>query len=69
MKKGYFFVVSFALFIAVSQTWFHRAFTTRDLDEAPLNKLIIQVVILFLLFVIPGILLARWYYKLKSKRH
>jgi hypothetical protein len=67
MKKGYVFVVLFATFIAVSQTWFYRAYTAKDLNEAPLTKLIVQAAILFTLFVIPGIILARWYYKQKGK--
>lgn len=67
MKKGYVFVVFFALFIAVSLTWFYRAYTAKDLNEAPLTKLIVQAVILFTLFVISGIQLVRWYYKQKSK--
>ena len=67
MKKGYVFVVFFALFIAVSQTYFYRAYTAKDLNEAPWIKLLVQGAILFTMFVIPGILLARWYYKQKSK--
>jgi hypothetical protein len=67
MKKGYVFVVLFALFIAVAQTWFYRAYTAKDLSEAPLAKLVLQGTILFSLFVIPGVLLVRWYYKQKGK--
>lgn len=67
MKNGYAFIVFFALFIAVSRTWFDRAYVAKDLSEAPLIKLIMQGAILFTLFVIPGILLVRWYYKQKSK--
>ena len=67
MKKGYVFVVFFALFIAVSQTWFYRAYIAKDLSEAPLTKLILQGAILFTLFAIPGVLLIPWYYKQKGK--
>ena len=67
MKKGYVLVVLFALFIAVSQTWFNRAYITKDLSESPFTKLVLQVAILFALFAIPGVLLVRWYYKQKGK--
>ena len=67
MKKGYVFVVLFALFIAVSRTWFYRAYIAKDLREVPLTKLILQGTILFSLFAIPGVLLVRWYYKQKGK--
>jgi hypothetical protein len=67
MKKGYLFVLLFALFIAVSRTYYHRAFVARDLGEAPVEKLVFQAVVLFTLFALPGLLLARWYYKQKNK--
>jgi hypothetical protein len=67
MKKGYLFVVLFALFIAVSGIFHYRIFIAKDLSESPFEKLIIQGVILFSLFVIPGLLLTCWYYKQKSK--
>ncbi len=65
MKKGYLFVVLFSLSIGVMQSLKYQLFTKRDLGEATLNNLIIQVVVLFLLVIIPGLLVARWYYKLK----
>ncbi len=67
MKKGYLFVLLFALFIAASRTYYYRAFVARDLSEASIEKLVIQAVILFALFALPGLLLARWYYKQKNK--
>jgi uncharacterized membrane protein len=67
MRKGYAFVIFFALFIGVSRTWFHRTYTTKNIDETPLEIFLLQVVILFLIFLIPGLLLARWYYKMKDK--
>ena len=67
MKKGYLFVLFFALFIAVSRTYFYKAFVAKDLGNASVDKLAIQAVILFTLFAIPGLLLARWYYKRKNK--
>ena len=67
MKKGYLFVLFFALFIAATRAYYYRAFVAKDLDEASANKLLIQAVILFALFALPGLLLARWYYKQKNK--
>jgi uncharacterized membrane protein len=67
MRKGYVYVILFALFIAVSQTWFHRTYTTKNIDETPLRILLLQAVIMFITFLIPGLLLARWYYKMKDK--
>ena len=67
MKKGYLFVLLFALFIAVSRTYYYRAFVARDLSDASIEKLFLQALILFALFALPGLLLARWYYKQKNK--
>ena len=67
MKKGYLFVLFFALFNAATRTYYYRAFVAKDLSEASVNKLVIQAVILFALFAVPGLLLARWYYKHKNK--
>lgn len=67
MRKAYAFVIFFALFIAVSQTWFHRTYSTKNIDETPLKILLLQMVIMFLIFSIPGLLLARWYYKMKDE--
>ena len=67
MKKGYLFVLFFALIIAASRTYYYRAFVARDLNEASIDKLVIQAVILFALFALNGLLLARWYYKQKNK--
>ena len=67
MKKGYSFVLFFALFIAVTRTFYCRAFVVKDLGAASVNKLVIQAIILFALFAIPGLFLALWYYKEKNK--
>jgi hypothetical protein len=67
MKKAYLFVLFFALFVAVTMTYYYRTFVAKDLGEASANKLVIQAVILFALFALPGLLLARWYYKQKNK--
>lgn len=65
MRKGYLFVVLFALFIAVSRSFYYRIFIKRDLGEATVNNLIIQGTVLFFVFLIPGLLAVRWYYKQK----
>ncbi|MEI2709282.1 MAG: hypothetical protein V9E96_09750 [Chitinophagaceae bacterium] len=69
MRKGYLFILFFALFIAASRTYYYRAFVARDLRDASIDKLAIQAVILFALFALPGLLLVRWYYKQKNKTH
>ena len=67
MKKGYSFVLFFALFIAVNRTFYYRAFVAKDLGAGSVNKLVIQAIILFALFAIPGLFLALWCYKQKNK--
>ena len=67
IRKGYVFIVFFSLFVGLSQSLKYRIFTKRDLSEATLNNLILQIVLLFLVFLIPGLLLVRWYYKMKDK--
>ena len=69
MRKGYVLVKLFSLFIAVTQSLKYRFFTKRDLGEETINNLVIQIVVLFLLFLIPGVLAVRWYYKQKDNRH
>lgn len=69
MRKGYLFVVFFAVFIAVSRSLYYRIYIKRDLDEATVNNLVIQGTVLFLVFLIPGLLAALWYYKQKNKRY
>jgi pilus assembly protein TadC len=66
-KKGYFFIVFFSLFISISHSLKYRLFIKRDLNEATLNYLIAQMVILFFVFLISGTLLVRWYHKMKHK--
>ena len=59
--------IFFAVFIAASRTYYYRAFVAKDLSEASIDKLVIQAVILFAFFALPGLLLARLYYKQKIK--
>jgi len=69
MRRGYVYVILFSLFIAVSQSFKYRLFTKHDLGVTPVSKLIIQIGISFFVFLIPGLLLARWYYRKKDKRY
>lgn len=69
MKAGYIYIILFSLFIAIAQSLKYRIFTKRDLSEEPINNLLLQAVVLFLLILIPGVLLVRWYYKQKGKGH
>lgn len=67
MRRGYAFVILFALFIAVSQPLKNRYFVRKDIVDPTVTKLLLQMGILFVLFIVPGLLLARWYYKMKDK--
>jgi hypothetical protein len=67
IKTGYVFIVLFALFVAVAGTLKFRLFIKRDFDEVSLGYIIFHIAIGFLIYVIPGILLVRWYYKMKNK--
>lgn len=68
IKKGYVFIVIFALFIAVSRTFMYRYFMKRDFSEMSLYRILLQGLILFLIFLVPGLLLVRWYYRMKHKK-
>jgi len=67
MKKGYFIVVLFSLGVAMLQSLKYRVYIKWDLGAATLNNLIIQIIIMFFILLIPGLLLVRWYYKQKGK--
>jgi hypothetical protein len=68
LKKGYIFIVAFALFIAITRTFMYRYFIKRDFIEINLYKIPLQGLILFLIFLIPGLLLVRWYYRIRDKK-
>jgi hypothetical protein len=67
MRKGYVFILIFSLFVAISQTLKYRIYIKHDWDAASQTKIVVQMMILFLITFIPGLLLVRWYYKLKDK--
>ena len=66
MRKGYALVILFALFTAVSRTWYYRAYVAKDVNDRPLMVLALQSLLMFLIILIPGLLLTRWYYKKKD---
>lgn len=67
IKKGYIFVILFALFIAVSRTFIYWYLIKKDFSETNLCRILLQALILFLIFLIPGLLPVLWYYKIKDK--
>ena len=67
-KKGFVFIVFFALFIAVSRIFMYRYVIKRDFSEMNLYRILLQGLILFLIFLVPGLLLVRWYYRMKHKK-
>ena len=67
MRKGYVYIVVFSLFLAISGTLKYRAYIKRDLDQVTFGHICLQTTILFLTFVVPGLFLVRWYYKMKDK--
>jgi hypothetical protein len=66
MKKGYVFVVFFALCITIFQTFKYGIVLKEDTSQITASFVILKIIAGFILFVIPGLLLARWYYKKKD---
>jgi hypothetical protein len=67
MKKGYVFVIFFALCIAILSTLKYRIILEKNSSQITGSIITIQIVVLFMSFLIPGLFLVRWYYK--HKRH
>lgn len=65
MKKGYVFVVLFALCIAILSAFKYRIILKKDTSEITGSIIIVQILVLFISFLVPGLLLVRWYYKHK----
>jgi hypothetical protein len=68
MKKGYIIIIIFSLCISILESFKYRFFIKKDLSEATLNNLFIQAGMMFLILLVPGLLLVRWYYKLKNTK-
>jgi hypothetical protein len=68
IKKGYLFIILFALFEALASIFMYRYFIKRDFSEINLYRILLQGLILFLIFLIPGLSIVRWYYKTKNKK-
>jgi hypothetical protein len=66
-KKGYVLIMLFALFVATAGTLKYRHYIKRDFNEMSVGDIGLRIAFGFLLYVIPGILLVRWYYKMKNK--
>ena len=58
----------FSLGSAIARALQYRIFIKKDLNEVSLIHLIVQIVTLFLTFLIPGLLLVRWYYRQKDQQ-
>ena len=67
IKKGYVFIVLFALFLSILGPLKYKLYIKRDFDVVSLNDLILQIIIAFFAYLIPGLLMVRWYYKMKNK--
>lgn len=67
IRKGYLFVVFFSLLNSVLYSFYYRIFIRQDLGKEATHKLILQISISFILLLIPGLLLVRWYYKMKNR--
>ena len=68
IKKGYIFIVLFALFISIVGTLKYRLYIKRDFDLVSLNDIIFRIVTGFMIYLVPGLLLVRWYYRMKDKK-
>ncbi len=67
LRKGYVIIVVFSLFISIAGTLKYRAYIKHDLNQVTSQYLLLQISIAFITYVIPGVLLVRWYYKMKDK--
>jgi len=67
MRKGYVLILIFSLFSAIGRTLMYRIYIKRDYADVSFNDILLRVVIAFLIFLIPGLLLVRLYYRLKDK--
>jgi hypothetical protein len=67
MRKGYLYIIAFALFLSITQTLKYRIYIKKDYHEVSLEHLLLQGAVLFVIFFLPGLFLVRWYYKQKDK--
>jgi hypothetical protein len=67
IKKGYVFVVVFSLFVAIFYPLYYRLYIATDLSKETFGKLILHGLLMLLTALIPGLILVRWYYKMKNK--
>jgi len=66
MRKGYVYILLFSLFVAISGALKYRMFIKKDLGRETFLNFILQIGVVFLVFYLPGLVIVRWYYKLKK---
>lgn len=66
MRKGYVYVVLGSLILSVGRAIRHRVYIKKDFGYDTLDQLFLHAGIVFLIFVLPSLLLVRWYYKNKD---
>jgi flagellar biosynthesis protein FlhB len=67
MRKGYLYILIFALMVSVLQTLKYRIYVFKDFSDRSLVFIFLQISFIFLIIFLPGIVFVRWYYKQKDK--
>jgi|JI8StandDraft_2_1071088.scaffolds.fasta_scaffold61313_2 hypothetical protein len=67
-RKGYVIIFLFSLFNAIGRTFYCRIYIAKDYAEISFGHILLRIIILFLIFFIPGLIAVRWYYRLKDKK-
>jgi hypothetical protein len=66
MKKGYWFIILFSLFVSLIQVFKTDVFLSDSIDNQTYNRIFIRATMLFLTLFIPGVFVVRWYYKVNK---
>ena len=67
MRKGYVIVILFSIIIPSLQALKYRMFIKKDFGAATMKNFVIHAVALSSIYLICGLLLVRYYYKMKDK--
>jgi uncharacterized membrane protein required for colicin V production len=67
LTRGYLYCFVASLIIAMLFAFKYAKYLTNYHDEQDLNRSIAYFFLSFFTLIIPSLLLARWYYKLKAK--
>lgn len=67
MRKGYIIIILFSLSEAIFGTIKYRILSNHIAGEASVNRILFQTCLTFIVFVVPGVLLVRWYYRGKGE--